>query len=99
MTKTSRLSFKIRDNIEGRPLRYRAEIDGKWILMELDGKYDLLFCRFEDLPNPLNTEGDHLLKITVTDDRNNTRVFERHFELVDHIEKPRSKPKPKKKKR
>ncbi len=99
MAKTSRLSFKIRDNVEGRPLRYRAEIDGKWILMELDGKYDLLFCRFEDLPNPLNTEGDHLLKITVTDDRNNTRVFERHFELVDHIEKPRSKPKPKKKKR
>ncbi len=99
MAKTSRMSFKIRDNIEGRPLHYRAEIDGQWILMELDGKYDLLFCRFEDLPNPLNTEGDHFLKITVTDDRENTRIFERHFELVDHIEKPRSKPKPKKKRR
>ena len=95
MLKTSRMSFKIRDNIEGRPLRYRAEIDGKWILMELDGKYDLLYCRFEDLPNPLNTEGDHVLKITVTDDRNNTRVFERRFELVDYI----ARPKPKKKKR
>ena len=95
MEKTSRLSFKIRDNIEGRPLRYRAEIDGKWILMELDGKSDLLYCRFEDLPNPLNTEGGHELKITVTDDRDNTRVFERRFELVDHIERPKSKPKKK----
>ncbi len=99
MTKTSRLAFKIRDNIEGRPLRYRAEIDGKWILMELDGKSDLLYCRFEDLPYPSNTEGGHLLKITLTDDRENTRVFERSFELVDHIERPRSKPKPKKKRR
>ncbi len=99
MAKTSRLSFKIRDNIEGRPLRYRAEIDGQWILMELDGKSDLLYCRFEDLPNPLNTEGDHLLKITVTDDRENTRVFECRFELVNRIETPRSKAKPKKKRR
>ena len=97
MTRASRLAFRIRDNIEGRPLRYRAEIDGKWIMMELDGKYDLLYCRLEDVPYPSNTEGEHVLKITLTDDRNNTRVFERRFELVDHIE--RSRPKLKKKKR
>lgn len=92
MAKTSRLAFKIKDNIEGRPLRYRAEMDGKWFLMEFDAKSDILFSRFEDLPSPFNTEGEHLLKITVTDDRDNATVFQRSFELVDHIDRPKPKP-------
>lgn len=91
MAKTSRLAFKIKDNIEGRPLRYRAEMDGQWFLMEFDAKSDMLFSRFEDLPSPFNTEGEHRLKITITDDRDNQTVFERRFELVDHIDKPKPK--------
>ena len=92
VAKTSRLAFKIRDNIEGRPVRYRAEMDGQWFLMEFDAKSDILFSRFEDLPSPFNTEGAHELKITVTDDRDNATVFERRFEWVDHIERPKPKP-------
>jgi hypothetical protein len=93
MAKTGRLAFKIRDNIEGRAVRYRTEMDGKWFLMEFDTKSDILFCRFEDLPSPFNTEGDHSLKITLMDDRDNVKVFQRSFELVDHIERPKPKPK------
>jgi hypothetical protein len=93
MTKSDMLSFKISDNIEGRPVRYRAEMDGQWFLMELDGKYDLLYCYLKDLPSPLNTEGEHSLKLTVTDDRGNVKVFERKFDIVDHIEKPKPAPK------
>lgn len=94
MTKSDMLSFKISDNIEGRPVRYRAEMDGKWFLMELDGKYDLLYCYLKDLPSPLNTEGEHNLKLTVTDDRDNVKVFERKIEIVNHVEKPKPSPKP-----
>lgn len=93
MTKSDMLSFKISDNIEGRPVRYRAEMDGQWFLMELDGKYDLLYCYLKDLPSPLNTEGEHNLKLTVTDDRGNAKIFERKFDIVDHIEKPKPAPK------
>jgi hypothetical protein len=87
MARTGRMSFRIRDNIEGMPLKYRAELDGKWLLMEVDGKSDLLYCKFE---NSGITEGvEHELKIALTDSRGNTRIFEDDFELVDHIEKPR----------
>ncbi len=95
MMKSDMLSFKISDNIEGRPVHYRAEMDGKWFLMELDGKYDLLYTRLKDLPEALITEGSHTLKLTVTDDRGNAKVFERQLEIVDHIEKPKPKPTPK----
>ncbi len=94
MAKTGRLAFKIKDNIEGRAVRYRTEMDGKWFLMEFDTKSDILFCRFEDLPSPFNTEGEHTLKITLTDDRDNVTLFQRRFELVDHIERAKPKPKP-----
>jgi murein DD-endopeptidase MepM/ murein hydrolase activator NlpD len=80
MRKLSRLSFKIKDNREtmgnARPLRYRAELDGNWLLMEMDGKYDLLFHKFEE---GYISEGTHTFKLVVTDDRDNEAVFEGTF--------------------
>jgi hypothetical protein len=80
MRKLSRLAFKIKDNHEiagnARPLRYRAEVDGQWLLMEMDGKYDLLFHRFEE---GYISQGEHTFKLVVTDDRENEAVFEGRF--------------------
>ena len=85
MYRQSRLAFRLHDNHEtmgnARPLRYRAELDGKWFLMELDGKSDLLY---RSLENAEITEGvEHSLKISLTDDRDNTAVFEGKFRLTD----------------
>ena len=88
MVRSARMSFRIRDNIEGRGVTYRAELDGKWLLMELDGKSDLLYCA---LQNDQITEGvEHTLNITATDDRGNVTVFEDDFTVVERLEKPRS---------
>ena len=52
MKKFSKMSFRIRDNIEtvggGEGLKYRAEVDGAWILMEFDSKSDILYHQFDD---------------------------------------------------
>ena len=80
MRKLSRIAFKIRDNHEvmgnARPLRYRAEVDGNWLLMEMDGKYDLLFHRFDEGRIGV---GAHTFRLVVTDDRDNEAVFEGRF--------------------
>ncbi|MBL7814387.1 MAG: M23 family metallopeptidase [Saprospiraceae bacterium] len=99
MTPSSMLSFRLSDNLEGQPIRYRAEMDGKWFLMEFDTKSSLLFCRLKDLPVEMITEGGHDLKVTATDSRGNETVFKRRLEIVDHIEKPKPKPQTKKRKK
>lgn len=75
----NKMSFKIKDNVAtsgiARGLRYRATIDGKWILMEYDGKKDLLTHRFDSNLKA----GEHQLRLVVTDDRGNEAVFERTF--------------------
>ncbi len=80
MRKLSRLAFKIKDNHEtmgnARPLRYRAELDGKWLMMEMDGKYDLLFHKFDE---GYIAAGEHTFRLVVTDDRENEAVFEGRF--------------------
>ena len=80
MRKLSRIAFKIRDNHEvmgnARPLRYRAEVDGNWLLMEMDGKYDLLFHKFDE---GVIADGEHSFKLVVTDDKDNEAVFEGKF--------------------
>lgn len=73
------MSFVIKDNlsVSGRAkgLKYHATVDGKWILFEHDGKKDKIFHTFDGRIQP----GEHLLKITVTDDRNNVNVFKQTF--------------------
>jgi hypothetical protein len=73
------MSFKITDNYTTdnitKGLRFRAEIDGQWALLNYDAKNDLIRHNFrEDLPR-----GEHHLRLVVTDDRGNSTVFERDF--------------------
>jgi hypothetical protein len=75
----SKMTFKIRDNMpttgKAKGLRYRASIDGKWVLMQYDEKNDLLIHRFDERTG----SGSHQLKLVVTDDRGNRKVYERTF--------------------
>lgn len=79
MTKSESMKFKISDNFNAAGnaarLRYRAEIDGKWILMKYDAKNDLLMHIFDGTIAP----GDHQLKLVVTDNRGNRTVLEKTF--------------------
>ena len=79
MRKFSKMSFKIKDNFESsgnaEGLKYRATVDDQWILMELDDKNDLIYYQFDDRVS----EGEHTLKIEVTDSKKNTRQFESKF--------------------
>ena len=81
--KSGRLAFRISDNFNeigiNEGLKYRAEIDGQWLMMEFDSKYDLLFHKLEE---GLITEGVHRFKLTVTDDRGNESVYNRSFEYI-----------------
>ena len=74
----NKMSFKMKDMETGgkaRGLKYKATVDGKWILMEHDGKKDMLTHRFDGRIGP----GEHQLKLVVTDNRGNKSVFERRF--------------------
>lgn len=76
MKGASRMTFKMTDNAP-RNLKYKATVDGKWILMEHDAKSDLLFHRFDGQIG----SGNHTLRIEATDGQENTAVFEREFVL------------------
>ncbi len=75
----NRMSFRIEDNLptggSARGIRYRATVDGEWILMEYDEKNDLITHYFDDRIGP----GSHELRIELTDDRDNRRVYARTF--------------------
>ena len=80
-TKSSKISFKITDNIptsgKARDLRYRGTIDGQWVLFEYDLKKDLLIHRFDE--RTPRGSGTHTLRLEVIDDRDNVAVYEREF--------------------
>jgi len=71
--------FRIIDNFEtdaqAQSLRYRGTIDGQWVLFEYDAKRDRLTHTFDQRTGP----GEHVLRLEVTDDRDNQSVFERTF--------------------
>ncbi len=73
------MSFSISDNLKtgdgARGLHYRATVDGKWVLFEYDRKSGLLVHHFDERIPP----GEHVLQLSVTDDRENTAVFKRKF--------------------
>ncbi len=75
----SQMRFRITDNQpttgKARGLRYRATVDGQWILMEYDAKSNLLIHRFDGRIG----KGEHSLRIEVTDDRGNTTLWENTF--------------------
>jgi hypothetical protein len=66
-----KLKFRVTDNLSG-VKKYRATIDGNWVLCEYDEKNDLLFYTFD---NSIK-EGTHQLKLEVTDDRGNVKEWE-----------------------
>lgn len=74
-----KIHFQSKDDIgiagQAKGLRYRAKIDGQWILMTYDLKYDRFTCH---LPNDLAT-GEHTLRLEIWDDRENLGVFEEKF--------------------
>lgn len=68
------IRVKITDNLSGVDT-YNAYIDGKWWLMEMDGKTSTLKGILpDDLAN-----GKHEFKIVVTDERNNVKTYTKTF--------------------
>lgn len=76
-----KMTFKIGDNYrvrdKGRGLIYKAYVDGKWILMGLDGKNATLTHEFDGSIEP----GNHTLLLSVVDDRGNESVLVKTFTL------------------
>ena len=79
LSKVSSVSFRIRDNFGAAGtvagLNYRAEIDGQWVLMDYDQKYDRITYRF----TPRVTPGAHVFHLEVWDGMGNKRVWDKNF--------------------
>ena len=69
LTDSTKLQFTITDNLSGIK-SYRGEIDGKWVLFELDAKKDLITYVFDK--NRMVLGKSHLLRLTVTDNKGNS---------------------------
>ncbi len=74
MNKASRMSFKVKDDKSGLK-SYNAYIDGEWILMEFDSKFNTIFHRFDGKIE----RGKHELLVSVVDGRGNETVFKSTF--------------------
>ncbi len=72
----SEFSLLIEDETAGGSLQYRATVDGKWILLELDAKSGRLTHVFEA---GRIAPGTHQFDLSVTDARGNTASFRRKF--------------------
>lgn len=66
-SKAKTIEIKATDNLSGIK-KYRATIDGKWVLLEYEPKKELLFYTFDDTIQP----GTHSFHVNVSDDKNNT---------------------------
>ncbi|WP_411766855.1 M23 family metallopeptidase [Winogradskyella sp. A3E31] len=75
LSKFRYLKVKIDDELSGIS-KYRATVNGKWILMEYDYKTDLLVHDFND---GVVTDTENHLKIIVTDNVGNSSTFEATF--------------------
>ena len=64
-----RITYKISDALSGIDT-YRGEIDGQWVMFELDGKTGTLSYTVD--PARLKMTGRHTLRLTVTDAAGNT---------------------------
>lgn len=62
------------DNLSG-IRKYKANIDGKWVLVEYEYKKSLLFYTFNNTITP----GEHTFSIDVTDDKENTSTLSFKF--------------------
>ena len=70
----STIEFKISDNLSGID-SYRAEVDGKWILMNYDRKRNLLYHEFDGRID----SGEHEIVLTVKDNVGNSTTKQLTF--------------------
>lgn len=75
MSKSKYLQIKIVDKLTGIK-KYRATINGKWILMEYDPKKSKLTYDFND---KVVTDAEHKFKLVVLDNVGNSSTFETTF--------------------
>jgi len=73
---TSKLKFKITDNLSGIET-FRGTIDGKWVLFEYDLKNNLLSYSFDKARMKFGE--NHELKLEVTDYKGNTSTYKTNF--------------------
>jgi len=75
-----RVTYKISDNLSGIET-YRGEIDGQWVMFELDGKTGTLSYVLD--PERLPARKNHKVVLTVTDEAGNTARHSRTFSKGD----------------
>ena len=68
------LRFKMYDTLSGIK-SFRGTIDGKWVLMQYDAKFNLLYYVFDEKVK----SGKHEFKIIVEDKKGNTKTFACNF--------------------
>ncbi|MDX9883036.1 MAG: M23 family metallopeptidase [Prolixibacteraceae bacterium] len=76
LTESNQIRFRISDNFSGID-SFRGTIDNKWVLFEYDAKNNLLVYKFDK--ERFSFGKQHQLKLTVTDAKKNTKVFESKF--------------------
>ena len=76
LRKQTSLKIKIADNLSGIK-KYDGYIDGEWALFEYDAKNRLLTYTFDS--ERIGKNKKHTLKLIVSDNKNNTTVFESGF--------------------
>ena len=70
IAKQNTIKVKITDKLSGIK-SYRGTLNGNWILMEYDAKYDLLIYRFDDLL----LKGENIFELKAEDNRNNISKY------------------------
>ncbi len=76
LVKPDRISFEIKDDLAGIQ-DYEGLIDGLWALFEYDAKNNLITHYFDESRFEFNKQ--HQFKLTVTDKRGNSSVYEATF--------------------
>jgi hypothetical protein len=71
------ISFKVDDDMS-KIGAYRATMDGQWVLMSYDAKYDLMSIV---LPDDLYS-GTHYFEVRVSDERKNEALYSREFKVL-----------------
>lgn len=76
LTGRSELRIRITDDLSGIKT-YEPSVDGKWALFEYDQKNNVLIYKFD--PKRISRNSDHLLELTVTDNRGNKSIYAGSF--------------------
>jgi hypothetical protein len=72
-SKTS-LKFTVSDNLSGIDT-YKGEVNGQWVLVEWDPKYNLMIYRFDDIAKP----GKNKFTLSLEDEKGNKKTYSTTF--------------------